>query len=625
MRRAILIGILLTGLLSTATGKSSITDARVLRDDTRFTILGPGESRVERSYKVLVLTARGGEYANVMLFYDKFRKIASLKATVTDLGGKVIKRYGTGDGRDYRYGGEELATDMRVKRWKMGPDRYPYIIEVAYREEYKGSLFYPRWDPVPGERQAMESATLTVCDPLNLGVRYKGLNVADPVKAPEGRGWRYTWSVRGIPPRIAGPFDAPWASLPVVYLAPVGFEMEGLKGNMETWEAFGQWIDRLMQGRDELPPEGIARARQLCEGIASPREKARAIYRHVQQTTRYVSVQLGIGGWQPFPARFVDQKRYGDCKALSCYTRALLQAVGIPSYYTLIRAGREAEPLLTDFPSAHFNHVIVTVPLEGDTLWLECTSRVAPLGFRGSFISGRHALMITPEGGRLTRVRDYTGEENVTVTRVSLDIVPGGDVRLGLDRELAGVELEEGHFLAMLERSETERRSWVMDAAHYGNLELQSFRFKPLEGDECPRSGYEVEGLLKGFCPTNGDRLFLTPFVFTTLRDVRFAESDDHVPVEIRYPCTRIDTIAVRLPENSVMESMPGAVALKMAPGEYSIHCYRQGDVCYFVRRFTLHAGRYPAGYGDLKSFFRQVQLHDLSRVVIHRKKDHNG
>ena len=78
---------------------------------------------------------------------------------------------------------------------------------------------------------------------------------------------------------------------------------------------------------------------------------------------RYVNIKLGIGGLKPLPATFVDQKKYGDCKALSNYMNALLKAVGIKSYYAIINAGANEEPATPSFPGDNFDHIILCVPL----------------------------------------------------------------------------------------------------------------------------------------------------------------------------------------------------------------------------------------------------------------------
>ncbi len=68
---------------------------------------------------------------------------------------------------------------------------------------------------------------------------------------------------------------------------------------------------------------------ELTDHLTDKRQKVFALYDYLQKNTRYISVQLGIGGWQPFPADYVATKRYGDCKALSNFMVALLKEAGI--------------------------------------------------------------------------------------------------------------------------------------------------------------------------------------------------------------------------------------------------------------------------------------------------------
>src|SRR6185312_13501516 len=152
--------------------------------------------------------------------------------------------------------------------------------------------------------------------------------------------------------------------------------------------------------------------------------KARFLYNYLQKNVRYVSVQLGIGGYKPFPASFVDEKKYGDCKALSNYMLTLLKTVGIPSYCAVINAGTNAEPADPDFVNDPFNHIILCVPFKNDTTWLECTSATSPFGKLGSFTENRKALLVTEDGGKLVNTPRSTMQDNQFNSAVHLVLNP---------------------------------------------------------------------------------------------------------------------------------------------------------------------------------------------------------
>ena len=61
-------------------------------------------------------------------------------------------------------------------------------------------------------------------------------------------------------------------------------------------------------------------------------------------------------------AKDVDRLGYGDCKALSNYTRVLLDKVGVKSFYTVIYGDSNRKDVDKDFVSYQGNHAILTIP-----------------------------------------------------------------------------------------------------------------------------------------------------------------------------------------------------------------------------------------------------------------------
>jgi hypothetical protein len=73
-------------------------------------------------------------------------------------------------------------------------------------------------------------------------------------------------------------------------------------GSAKSWKEFGQWYSKILTGTTILPEETKAKMRALIGDEKNPIMKAKLIYDYVQQKSRYVSIQVGIGGWKPMDA-----------------------------------------------------------------------------------------------------------------------------------------------------------------------------------------------------------------------------------------------------------------------------------------------------------------------------------
>lgn len=73
-----------------------------------------------------------------------------------------------------------------------------------------------------------------------------------------------------------------------------------------------------------------------------------------------------------------------------------------------------------------FNHVILSVPLQTDTVWLECTSQTLPAGYLSGFTSNRYALMVDENGGVLVRTPKYNLRDNLETRNILADVNTDG-------------------------------------------------------------------------------------------------------------------------------------------------------------------------------------------------------
>ncbi len=106
----------------------------------------------------------------------------------------------------------------------------------------------------------------------------------------------------------------------------------------------------------------------------------------IQDTFRYLSVNLTFGGQIPSPPNAVARRRYGDCKDLSFLLVNLLRQIGVQARPLLVHS-RLRKSLAGTLPSnLLFNHVIVEFEAEDKRRWIDLTFRRQGGGAYNRFI-----------------------------------------------------------------------------------------------------------------------------------------------------------------------------------------------------------------------------------------------
>jgi hypothetical protein len=373
---------------------------------------------------VTVLNHAGAEELEIYFHYDPFTKLNSFKASVFDKDGKLMNKRSESDLRDYAsHDGFSLFIDSRFKHLQIGGGVYPVTVEYTYVLDFKGMLDYPDWE-IQEANQSVEVSTYQVEMPAQIGLSHKPVNtdLMPTVMTPKGAATTiYTWRTSGVK-AISVPVNSYTDRyfLPMVDVTPEVFEIAGYKGSWANWKTFGEAMNRMWKDTRNLSSEAVNEARRIVSGLNTEREKAAALYLYLQNNFRYVSVQIGVGGYIPFTAATVHATRYGDCKALSNYMCALLKSVGIKSFPVLINAGDKDHSIDTSFVSDKFNHAILYVELADGPVWLECTSNTIPFGELGIFTENRYALVLTDEGGKI--MRTPSANANLNTVKISSQV-----------------------------------------------------------------------------------------------------------------------------------------------------------------------------------------------------------
>ena len=353
----------------------------------------------EKTHRVIaVFNKLGDEYTNLYEYYNENSRVKDVEVRIYNASGKEIEHFKKKDFMDVSRTGNNMYLDSRAMYLKYTPTTYPYIVVYSSETETGDSAFIGPWYPLKGYSGSTQKSVLKIkFDPLNKP-KYKSKNLEDFEIAISETTDEITFSALNIGTiRYEEHSPSPSDIFPNVSIALDNFKLKGTAGSGKDWQQFGSWMDKsLLSDVRDLPEGTLARVKSLVANETTNEGKARKIYQFLQDKVRYVSIQIGIGGWKPMLASEVDKLSYGDCKALTNYTKAMLEAVGVPSYYTILYGDTNERNIDSDFTSLQGNHMILAIPDGEEITWLECTSQDAPFGFIGDFTDDRDVLIITP-------------------------------------------------------------------------------------------------------------------------------------------------------------------------------------------------------------------------------------
>ncbi len=569
------------------------------------------------SYALTILNENALDDAVFIQPYSqKLQKVHSIRGTIYNQMGEKTETLKQDDIIDHSYiSGYSLYEDSRVKFFRPRTMTCPFTVEYSYVIEYDGLLNYPVWQPLNDYNVSVEKSTLSIICPNALTFRYLEKNLTDKAEITKNSDKTiYTWYVKNLTALSEQPYSVPMSEFtPFVMAAPNDFEIEGYKGNLNSWHDFGYWLKNLNKGRDVLPENTIGIIRDLIKDCTTDYEKAKRIYEYMQNKTRYVSIQIGIGGWQPFEAATVDRLGYGDCKALSNYMNALLSAAGIKSYYTLIEAGENACPVFSDFPNNHFNHAILCLPLQNDTVWLECTNPYYPFGYIGSFTDDRDALVVTENGGRLVHTKVYTLSDNRLERNLSLRLDQSGNAIMLSNAKYNGVFYKDKLYFYLA--GTDDKKKMILNEINLPGAVLNKFNYQDIR-HAAPVIAEDLEIEVPRYATVSGNRMLISVMPFYRQGNAPKKVSQRRSDVLIRRSTVHCDTVTIAVPEGYTIESVPSEISVDSRFGSYSLKAINNGDNVICIRRLEMKKGRHAQEtYTELIEFFKKVSLADNTKI----------
>jgi hypothetical protein len=584
-------------------------------------VKAPGKATINVHQIETILNEDADREAALVLHYDrKFSEVNHAEMRVFDRSGTLLKRYKKSDFYDHAAAdGMSLITDNRVLSVVHAVVNYPVTIEKTYKITLNSFLTLSDWD-ILGENKSVQQARYKISCKSSLGFRYKLYNFKQaPERKVEEDYETLRWDVKNLKAIKPEASSKSWKYLPRVAFGVNQVAYNNIPADMSTWKTFGAWIQELNNGASDLSPKRIEQINELVKGADSDKAKARILYDYIQKNTRYVSIQLGIGGLKPFPASFVDGKKYGDCKALSNYMHTLLKCVGIPSYYTLVRAGANEPATDPEFVKDPFNHIILCIPFKNDTTWLECTSTTNSFGKLGPFTENRNALLITEDGGKLVNTPRSHASDHSLDTEVNVLINSDGTADASMQIRSTGEYRDV--FIGLGTQRTDEQKKFLIN---YLNLK-QPDSFEILnQSDKDGVKEVKINLLYNQLSDISvGGKYFYKPRIFDlvkfTVPHLERRTSDFY----IEHPMSKKSTTVYTLPQDLEIETLPSNTKHTFSHGNYSAE-YSYDKVknqMTAVARFELNNNIIPASsYNEMQKHFDDVAKSMNKKFVVRKK-----
>ncbi len=597
-------------------------NAVVRNNILEVTLLNIDEMIVRKKRVITILNKQGNSFKSLYAHYDDDTKITKLSAIIYNAFGKQIKKYSKSKFLDVSaVDGGTLYSDSRVKYIDYTPITYPYT--VVYECEYKTSStgFIPSWYPVTGYGLSLEKSSYILNNPKKIAIRKKEKNFKKYSIENNSSTFDYKYSLQNKPAVKYENLTLSFRNfMPYLMVSANDFTLKGVHGKASNWKEFGKWMyDSLLKDRNIVDNTTKIKILKLVEDVNDPIEKAKIVYKYMQDKTRYISVQVGIGGWQPITAKEVDEMGYGDCKGLTNYTKSLLDIVGVKSNYTVVYA-KEKRNIDKEFSSIQGNHVILNIPNKEDDIWLECTSKTMPFGFLGDFTDDRDVLVVTPEGGVIKHTPVYKNEHNLKVTKANIKFSEKGNLAASLQITSTGTQYDRNFHKSDFNKKELSKNYKEKKWGYNNNLEIVSANV--INNKELVELTEELEVTVANYAIVNEKEYLFRVNVFNRNVYVPRKYRTRNLPFKIERGYKDIDEYIIEIPASYQLINLPIDKNIQTKFGVYKLNIEKVSETkIKYKKTFLLKQGVYnKEDYKVYRDFRKKTSKLENLRIAITKK-----
>lgn len=612
------------------------TNAAVLYAETILTIQPNG--KIKKLYREAdrILRPDGEGRGVVRVYFDSQSRITNLHAWCVPVSGKdyEVKEKDAVESAIIGVDGSDLVSDLRTKTLRIPAATAGSVVGYEIEQELRPYVMVDDWDfqdTIP-----VREAHYTLQLPKGWSYKTNWLNHSEQAPTESGAG-QWNWSIKDVQPIHIEPDMPPWRGIAgrmVVAFVPPSGQNPGI----QSWRDIGAWYLGLTQGRREASAEIKQKVAELTASVPTLLGKMQALASFVQNDIRYVAIELGIGGQQPHPAAEVFNHRYGDCKDKVTLLSAMLEEVGVDSYYVIINTVRGSVTATTP-PNLDFNHAIlaialpagvdtaalrarITHPKLGQLLFFDPTNALTPLGRLSGALQSNYGMLVTPDGGELLALPQLSADSNGIERTARLTLDEKGTLRGDVHEVRLGDRASSERYALRSTTQDTDRIKPVesVAGASFSTFQILKATVANLRFADRPFEwNYTLEA--ENYAKTAGDLLLVRPRVLgSKTSDLMETKEARQYPVEFEGPEHDTDVFEIELPAGYQLDDLPPPVNLDDGFASYQSKTEIVGRTLRYTRTFEIKNLSVPVSEAErLREFYRVIAGDERNSAVLKR------
>lgn len=512
-----------------------------------------------------------------------------------------------------------VFTDRKLHRISLSGIAPGTIVDYSYTLELLEPVlpgdFLSGWSVTTGLTTRRSRLILDVPASLEPRIEERNLGTPRQVKVVDGRRI-FTWAAADLP-RLE----------PELFAADSNGVHQSIRiAGTIGWDDVARWYHELSADRYALTPAIEAALAERLTDATTRTDSLRALHRWVSQDFRYVSLSLGIGGYQPRTPAAVFETRSGDCKDKATLFIALARHLGFRAHPVLVSLNGSAR---RELPSVHqFDHMIAAVELDDDYLYLDLTAELTPYGEISPALQGEFGLAIHEDGrGEEVRLPEVERSANRSLARLVGELSPSGTFKGRYEESTSGMMQYQLRGAFSVNRSDREREELTRGIA--GSIikgargdSLVAFDGRDLLAEPRVTLLLSEAMLTRSAGDTEIMTVPLPGFSMDRLVAELEAEGERRYPIAVEAVVGWYEStweFQVTLPEGW-RARLPESIGAESEFGSYTAEYAQEGRELRIMRRLAGAKGvRPPEAKGELINWLRAISADDVPYIVLER------